>query len=100
MTSHADSEPVEQITVDLGQRSYDILIGPGLIDSAGAQISSRLNTPRAFIITDANVAPLLGDRLEQVPPVVAGPGIPPGCCSPWGAPSPGRPPPKLPTRQS
>ncbi len=63
MTSHADSGPVEQITVDLGQRSYDILIGPGLIDSAGAQISSRLDTPRAFIITDANVAPLLGDRL-------------------------------------
>ena len=63
MTSHADSGPVEQITVDLGQRSYDILIGPGLIDSAGALILSRLNTPRVFIITDANVAPLLGNRL-------------------------------------
>lgn len=63
MTSQATSGPVEQITVDLGQRSYDILIGPGLIDSAGAQISSRLTTPRAFIITDTNVAPLLGGRL-------------------------------------
>ncbi|MFT5182090.1 MAG: 3-dehydroquinate synthase [Alphaproteobacteria bacterium] len=63
MTSQASSGPVEQITVDLGQRSYDILIGPGLIDSAGAQISSRLTTPRAFIITDTNVAPLLGGRL-------------------------------------
>ena len=63
MTTHAKSGPVEQITVDLGQRSYDILIGPGLVDSAGAQIASRLTTPRAFIITDTNVAPLLGDRL-------------------------------------
>ncbi len=63
MTSHAESRPVEPITVDLGQRSYDILIGPGLVDEAGAQISSRFSTPRAFIITDDNVAPLFGDRL-------------------------------------
>ena len=63
MTSRIESAPVEQITVDLGQRSYDILIGPGLVDSAGAQIASRLNTPRTFIITDATVAPLLGDRV-------------------------------------
>ena len=63
MTKDGVIEPIEQITVDLGQRSYDILIGPGLIDRAGAQISSRLTTPRAFIITDTNVAPLLGDRL-------------------------------------
>jgi 3-dehydroquinate synthase len=64
MTTHAKSAPVEQITVDLGQRSYDILIGPGLVDDAGAQIASRIATPRAYIITDANVAPLLGDRLS------------------------------------
>jgi len=64
MTSHPENGPVEQITVDLGQRSYDILIGPGLIDVAGAQIASRITTPRAFIITDTNVAPLLGDRLS------------------------------------
>lgn len=63
MTSHAESGPVEQITVDLGQRSYDILIGPGLVDDAGARIASRIATPRAYIITDTNVAPLLGDRL-------------------------------------
>ena len=63
MTKDGVIELIEQITVDLGQRSYDILIGPGLIDRAGAHISSRLTTPRAFIITDTNVAPLLGDRL-------------------------------------
>jgi 3-dehydroquinate synthase len=63
MTSNADNRPTEKISVDLGPRSYDILIGPGLVDSAGAEIASRVTTPRAFIITDANVAPLLGDRL-------------------------------------
>jgi 3-dehydroquinate synthase len=63
MTSQSKSVPVEQITLDLGQRSYDILIGPGLVDAAGAQIAARFNTPRAFIITDANVAPLLGERV-------------------------------------
>ena len=36
MTSHAKSGPVEQITFDLGQRSYDILMGPGLVDDAGS----------------------------------------------------------------
>ncbi|NNE85298.1 MAG: iron-containing alcohol dehydrogenase, partial [Alphaproteobacteria bacterium] len=63
MTSNADNRPTDQISVDLGQRSYDILIGLGLIESAGAAIASRLSTPRAFVITDTNVAPLLGDRL-------------------------------------
>lgn len=63
MTPHGKTGLVEQITVDLGHRSYDILIGPGLVDEAGAQIASRITTPRAYIITDTNVAPLLGDRL-------------------------------------
>ncbi|NKB49715.1 MAG: 3-dehydroquinate synthase [Alphaproteobacteria bacterium] len=63
MTANPADGPTEQITVDLGQRSYDILIGPGLVDSAGAEIAARLTTPRAFIITDTNVAPLLSDRL-------------------------------------
>ena len=63
MTAQTEFGPVEQVTVDLGKRSYDILIGAGLVDAAGAQISSRLETPRAIVITDTNVAPLLGDRL-------------------------------------
>jgi 3-dehydroquinate synthase len=63
MTSNADNRPTEQISVDLDQRSYDILIGPGLIDGAGAEIAARITTPRAFIITDTNVATLLGARL-------------------------------------
>ena len=30
------------VTVDLGARSYDILIGRGVIDQAGAEIARRL----------------------------------------------------------
>ncbi len=63
MTAQADKRSDERIAVDLGQRSYDILIGPDLIDSAGAEIASRLDTPHAFVVTDTNVAPLLSDRL-------------------------------------
>ena len=49
------SEPVT-VGVDLGERSYDILIGPGLLARAGEEISARLPGIRAAIVTDANVA--------------------------------------------
>lgn len=63
MNSPTGNKPVEQLIVDLGQRSYDILIGPDLIDTIGAQITSRFDTPRALIVSDANVAPLYGARV-------------------------------------
>ena len=43
------------IRVDLGARSYDIAIGPGLIDQAGTLLAERLGERRAIIITDTNV---------------------------------------------
>ena len=45
------------VTVGLGVRAYDILIGPGLIGRAGAEIAARLPKARVAIVTDANVAP-------------------------------------------
>ena len=45
------------VRVPLGDRSYDILIGPGLIARAGREIAARVKGRRAAIITDANVAP-------------------------------------------
>ena len=53
----------EQVRVELGARSYDILIGPDLIDRAGTLIAGCLTTPRAYIVTDANVAPLYAERV-------------------------------------
>ena len=56
------------VHVPLGDRAYDILIGPGLIGRAGGELISRLKGRRAAIITDENVgarylAPLM-DSLQ------------------------------------
>ncbi len=49
--------PAERkVRVNLGDRSYDILIGPGLIAAAGREIAARLKGRRAAVITDENVA--------------------------------------------
>jgi 3-dehydroquinate synthase len=47
-----------RLKLDLGERSYDILIGPGLIEDAGQAILPLLESKRVFIVSDANVAPL------------------------------------------
>ena len=54
------------VDVGLGARSYDIVIGEGLIGSAGQEIAARLPGVRAAIVTDDNVAaahlPALTDK--------------------------------------
>ncbi|WVT72532.1 3-dehydroquinate synthase [Sinorhizobium chiapasense] len=57
MNSHAMPAAERQVRVDLGDRSYDILIGPGLIAAAGEQIAARLKGRKMAVITDENVAP-------------------------------------------
>ena len=47
-----------RLTVALDRRSYDIVIGSGLVDQAGALIRPVLRAPSAIIVTDANVAKL------------------------------------------
>jgi len=47
-----------KVTVDLGPRSYDILIGDGLIAAAGGLIAEHLPGGRVVVVTDSNVAPL------------------------------------------
>lgn len=51
------------VHVPLGDRAYDILIGPGLIARAGGEISTRLNGRRVAIVTDENVEPLYLEQL-------------------------------------
>lgn len=53
----------EIVHVALGARSYDIHIGAGLIDSAGALLRPLMPVPRAIIVTDQTVAGLHLDRL-------------------------------------
>jgi 3-dehydroquinate synthase len=45
-----------KVEVGLGERAYDILIGPGLIARAGEEIAARLPGIRAAIVSDENVA--------------------------------------------
>ncbi|MFS2153220.1 3-dehydroquinate synthase [Rhizobium sp. Rhizsp42] len=54
-----------KVHVPLGDRAYDILIGPGLIARAGAEIATRLKGRKAAIITDENVAPLYLNALVE-----------------------------------
>jgi len=55
MTTTAADE-VRTVEVALGDRAYDVLIGPGLLAQAGALIASRLGAARCAIVTDRNVA--------------------------------------------
>ena len=55
--------PERLVHVPLGDRAYDILIGPGLLARAGGEITSRLRGRKAAIITDENVAPLYLEAL-------------------------------------
>jgi 3-dehydroquinate synthase len=50
------SGQVEKLRVELGDRGYDILIGPGLIARAGAEIRPLMRRRQAVIITDETVA--------------------------------------------
>lgn len=57
------------VRVDLAERGYDILIGPGALDEAGEWARQRLKATHAFLITDANVADLyaaaVGESLRR-----------------------------------
>ncbi len=50
----ATAAPI-RVGVELGDRAYDILIGRGLIASAGAEIARLMPGVRAAIVSDANV---------------------------------------------
>ncbi|WP_246673103.1 MULTISPECIES: 3-dehydroquinate synthase [unclassified Mesorhizobium] len=52
------------VEVGLGERAYDILIGPGLLSHAGAEMSRRLPGRRAAVVTDENVAAAHLDTLK------------------------------------
>ena len=45
-----------KVPVELGNRSYDILIGSGLLARAGVEIKQRCPKARVFVVSDENVA--------------------------------------------
>ena len=44
------------VPVALGERSYDVLIGPDLLSEAGRLIATRLGKAKCAVVTDENVA--------------------------------------------
>ncbi|HUC61564.1 MAG TPA: 3-dehydroquinate synthase [Alphaproteobacteria bacterium] len=78
----ADADGVERIPLALGARSYDILVGPGLIARAGALMAPVLERPRTVIVTDATVGRLylapLAEALDRARIVHEAIELPPG----------------------
>ncbi len=70
------------VPVDLGERSYEVRIGPGLIDRAGAEIAPLLRRKRVVVVTDETVAGLhlarLGAALEAEGIAATSLALPPG----------------------
>jgi 3-dehydroquinate synthase len=54
----------EIVPVALGERSYEVRIGPGLIARAGAELAPLLARPRVAVLTDETVAGLHLDTLR------------------------------------
>jgi 3-dehydroquinate synthase len=52
----ATLDGVGTVNVPLGDRAYDVLIGPGLVARAASLIAERLGNARCAVVTDANVA--------------------------------------------
>lgn len=52
------------LRVELGARSYDVVVGPGLLEKAGAWLRPVLPSSRVVIVTDEIVAPLYLDALR------------------------------------
>ena len=50
--------PPDRLQVELGARSYDILIGRGLLAEAGRHLKPILKRPRTIVLTDETVAAL------------------------------------------
>ncbi len=51
------------ITVELGPRSYDVRIGPGVLSQVGRAVADLGNVSQAIVISDSNVAALFGQEL-------------------------------------
>ncbi len=61
------SEASETLRIELGERSYDIIVGAGQLRSLGTRLQSLTNASTAIVVSDSNVAPLyLGIVLESL----------------------------------
>ncbi len=54
---------MEKVTVDLGLRSYDILIKEGLLNEIGIILKRYISGEKVMVITDANVSPFYSKKV-------------------------------------
>ena len=84
------------VNVGLGDRAYEVVIGPGLIAGAGAHMAPLLKRGRVAVISDETVWGLHGARLTAalaqagvaVSPIVVPPGEGSKSCLLYTSPSP------------
>ncbi|WP_084608471.1 3-dehydroquinate synthase [Nisaea denitrificans] len=55
----------QTVSVGLGERSYDIRVGPGLIENAGDEIKPLIRGSKVFVITDSTVSGHWLDPLKR-----------------------------------
>ena len=71
MTAEPTAEPTaapaasERLAVALGERSYQIVVGSGVLDHAGTSLGALLASPRVVIVTDTTVDHLYRARLTR-----------------------------------
>ena len=63
--SATQADPPRRVAVALGARGYDILIGPGLLERAPAQLESLARTRRVAVVSDETVGALHLPRLAS-----------------------------------
>lgn len=56
---------METVHVALGDRSYDIVIGEGLLETAGKRCKELKLNPACLLVTDSNVGPLYSNELSS-----------------------------------
>jgi 3-dehydroquinate synthase len=66
----------QNITVDLNDRSYDIIIAPNGLETSQVYLNSFIQNKKCFIISDSNVFPLYGGqiiaKLKQSKGIISG----------------------------
>ncbi len=60
-----DSPNRETVALELGPRSYDIVIEAGLLDNIGPALTPLLKNRRVFVVTEETVMHHQGTRLQQ-----------------------------------
>ena len=57
---------MQRVEVELGERSYSIVIGSGIVDEIRAFVRQAEYSPHGMIVTDTNIAPLCAGQIAAL----------------------------------